>query len=152
MLFTDSICVLHWLKATKPLSVFVTNMVKEIKSLTGVTYAHVPSQHNPADIATRGKSPDELTSCIWWTGPIWLAKPIQQWPNFRFPDNDSSLEIESEIKGSKSFYEAKLVCGEDSSGESIEMKTNLSDIDETRCGSLFELYTKNDCLGTEIHR
>ena len=28
-LFTDSVCVLHWLETSKPLSVFVTNRVKE---------------------------------------------------------------------------------------------------------------------------
>ena len=139
VLFTDSICALHWLKTTKPLSVFVTNRVKEIKSLTGVTYVHVSSQHNPADMATRGKSPDELTSSIWWHGPVWLAKHVQQWPDSKFTNNDSSPEIESEIKGSKSFYEAKLVCGEDSPGKSVETKPNLSDIDETRYSSLIKL-------------
>ena len=77
------------------------NKVKEIKVLTGVTYTHVSSQHNPADIATRGKSPEELTFSIWWHGPIWLAKPVQQWPDSKFTDDDSLPEIESEIKGNK---------------------------------------------------
>jgi len=102
VLFTDSICILHWLKINKPLSVFVTNRIKEIKALTGVTYAHVSSQHNPADIAIRGKSPEELTSSIWWNGPVWLAKPIHQWPDSKFTDNDRLVDIESEVKDSKS--------------------------------------------------
>jgi len=64
---------------------------------------------------------------------------VQKWPDSRFTDNDSSPEIESEIKGSISFYEAKLVCGVDSPGKSVETKPNLSDVDETRYGSYFKL-------------
>ena len=40
-LFTDSLCVLYWLRTSKPLSVFVANRVKEIKYLEGVKFAHV---------------------------------------------------------------------------------------------------------------
>ena len=64
VLFTDSLCVLHWLTSKKPLSSFVTNRVKEIISLKGVTFRHIPSEQNPADLATRGKSPSELSS-LW---------------------------------------------------------------------------------------
>ena len=75
IVFTDSMCVLHWLQSKKPLSAFVTNRLKEIKSLKEVTFKHVSSEDNPADLATRGKSPRELTSSIWWMGPTWLKKP-----------------------------------------------------------------------------
>ena len=36
-LFTDSVCVLYWLETSKPLSVFVANRVKEIRTLEAVT-------------------------------------------------------------------------------------------------------------------
>ena len=39
------------------------------------------STDNPCDMAMRGKSPEELSSFIWWNGPIWLTKPNQQWPD-----------------------------------------------------------------------
>ena len=78
--FTDSLCVLYWLQTNKPFSVFVTNRLKEIKSLEETVFNHVSSEDNPADLATRGKSPQELTS-IWWNGPVWLWNPIQQWPD-----------------------------------------------------------------------
>ena len=74
IVFTDSMCVLHWLQSKKPLSAFVTSRVKEIKPLEEVTFKHVSSEDNPADLATRGKSPKELTSSIWWMGPTWLKK------------------------------------------------------------------------------
>jgi len=67
-LFTDSLCVLHWLVTKKPLSVFVTNRLREITALEGVCFRHIPSEENPADIATRGKAPTELPS-MWWKGP-----------------------------------------------------------------------------------
>ena len=100
----------------------------------------------------QGKSPDELTSSIWWHGPVWLAKHVQQWPDSKFTNNDSSPEIESEIKGSKSFYEAKLVCGEDSPGKSVETKPNLSDIDETRYSSLIKLLRVTAWVLRFIHK
>ena len=105
-LLTPSVYCIYWLKTTKPLSIFVKNRVKEIKSLTGVTYAHVPSQHNPADIATRGKSPDKLTSSIWWKGPIWLAKPVQ--PNSRFTDKD---RLRVRLKVAKASMKLNLFMG-----------------------------------------
>jgi len=69
-LFTDSLCVLYWLRATKLLSAFVKNRIKEIKSLKGIAFAHVTLNDNPADMTTRGKSPVELSSSIWWKGPL----------------------------------------------------------------------------------
>ena len=38
IVFTDSMCVLHWLQSRKPLSVFLTYRLKEIKSLEGATF------------------------------------------------------------------------------------------------------------------
>ena len=43
VLWTDSTCVLHWLKTSKPLSLFVENRVKEILKETDVTFCYVPS-------------------------------------------------------------------------------------------------------------
>jgi hypothetical protein len=41
---------------------------------------HVPGSQNPADIASRGVTADELmTSDVWLTGPTWLANP-NTWP------------------------------------------------------------------------
>ena len=131
-LFTDSLCTLYWLKTSKPL-------VKEIKSLEGVKFAHVISTENPADMATRGKSPEELSSSIWWNGPIWLTKSNQQWPNHEAIIDESSLKkSEVEVKGNQVLYEAKLVSGEDPTGEQLKCP-DLSDIDERRHSSLYKL-------------
>ena len=88
-LFTDSLCVFHWLVTKKPLSVFVTNRLREITALEGVCFRHIPSEENPADIATRGKAPIELSS-MWWKGPSWLRKCEQQWPTSKTPAMDDN--------------------------------------------------------------
>ena len=64
ILYTDSQCVLHWLQTKKPLSVFVTNRLKEIKSLEGLTFRYILTQENPADLATRGNSSSEVNHSL----------------------------------------------------------------------------------------
>lgn len=72
-LWTDSQCVLHWLKTKKPLSVFVDNRIKEIKQQQNMTFRYIISSHNPSDSATRGLTVSELNkSSLWWHGPSWL--------------------------------------------------------------------------------
>ena len=80
-IWTDSQCVLKWLKSEKDLSVFVRNRVKEINSHHDITFHYITSKDNPADIATRGSDMNSL-SCnqLWWQGPIWLKKPEKEWP------------------------------------------------------------------------
>ena len=112
IVFTDSMCVLHWLQSKKPLSAFVTNRLKEIKSLKEVTFKHVSSEDNPADLATRGKSPRELTSSIWWMGPTWLKNLEEQWPVFKIPECKTG-DVDSEIKGNNVMFEASLLSRED---------------------------------------
>ena len=93
-------------------SISVCGGVKEIKYLEGVKFAHVISTDNPAGMATRGKSPEELSSSIWWNGLIWLTKPNQQWPDHEAVIDESSLkESEVEIKGNKVFTEPNLYLG-----------------------------------------
>ena len=133
---TDSLCVLHWLQTKKLLSVFVTNRLKEIRSLEKVTFKHVSSEDNPADLATRGKSPIELSSSIWWNGPHWLKQPDDQWPNSKTPEVNNLQEFDSEVKGNKIFFEAKLMAGEDPSRENTTNRRNLSDINEKRYSTL----------------
>ena len=139
VVFTDSLCVLQWLNTKKPLASFVTNRLREIMALEGVTFRHIPSEQNPADMATRGQPPSELSS-MWWNGPSWLTQPEQQWPDSKTPAFDSNTQqlCESEVKRVKTLFEAKLVTGEAPSKES-EITKNLSDINEKRFSSLHKL-------------
>ena len=139
ILWTDSQCVLQWLHSKKPLSTFVTNRLKEIKSLDGTLFKYIPTQENPADLATRGKSPSELLQSIWWNGPSWLAKPQNQWPEYSIPEVDSQTEMKSDVKKEITF-EAKLIVGEGTRDTPSSATTaDLSDINIDRFSSLQKL-------------
>ena len=74
-LWTDNQCVLHWIMNKKPLTltIFVRNRVKEITETKDIRFRHVETSQNPADLATRGVSAQDLDKCeLWWHGPKWL--------------------------------------------------------------------------------
>lgn len=81
--YTDSTIVLAWI-STEPnqLKTFVSNRIAEIQQLTDISkWRHINSKENPADIISRGVSPEQLTkSDIWWHGPSWLSQDEQRWP------------------------------------------------------------------------
>ena len=80
-IMSDSQCVLHWLNSDKSLPVFVRNRVEEIKLLEDVTFEYVNTTENPADVASRGCSVNELKeNQLWWHGPSWLSLPPSNWP------------------------------------------------------------------------
>ncbi|XP_043063811.1 uncharacterized protein LOC122319976 [Drosophila ficusphila] len=81
--WTDSTIVLAWL--SKPAchwTTFVANRVTKITQVTSAEHwAHVRSEHNSADLASRGVSLRELVhSQLWWEGPDWLQQPKDMWP------------------------------------------------------------------------
>ncbi|KAH8272612.1 hypothetical protein KR018_004509, partial [Drosophila ironensis] len=47
----------------------------------------VQSEHNPADLASRGLFAGELIqSDLWWKGPAWLADSAESWPMSPMPE------------------------------------------------------------------
>ncbi len=70
------------LKSPPQLDRFVANRVHAIQELLpDVSWRHVPTSSNPADLASRGvRAPDLATSALWWSGPPWLSLPPNQWP------------------------------------------------------------------------
>jgi hypothetical protein len=85
------------------LSVFVGNRVAEIQDQAkGFKFRHIRSNHNPADIISRGISAYELsTSDFWWYGPEFLKKAQENWPQ-------SMLEIDPENEEYKKEYRKVL--------------------------------------------
>ena len=55
-IFSDSKCVLFWLKNGKVHSIFVENRVKEIWASKNVEFRYVKSEENAADLGTRWKN------------------------------------------------------------------------------------------------
>ena len=81
--WTDSTIVLAWLnKHPNSWKTFVANRVSNISATVGVdNWNHVVSHDNPADIASRGCTAEELLEdTLWWNGPSWLRKSESEWP------------------------------------------------------------------------
>ena len=136
----DSQCVLHWLKTTKPLSVFVENRIAEIRKNSNTTYCYVPTSQNPADLATRGCTIPQLkASTMWWQGPPWLQLPDNCWPKWNLPDiTPTILElVRDEVRGPKFFHEtpSTVAVSTLTDGHSTPLASPLS-INETRFSSL----------------
>ena len=74
---------------------FVGNRVALIQEETAaVTWRHVPSQSNSADLISRGIVPSTLsTSTLWWKGPQWLSQEPSSWPTTEVNTPIDSLEI-----------------------------------------------------------
>uniref|UniRef100_A0A0M3IUX5 Integrase catalytic domain-containing protein n=1 Tax=Ascaris lumbricoides TaxID=6252 RepID=A0A0M3IUX5_ASCLU len=93
ILWCDAKCVLRWLVSRKVLPVFIANRIKEIREAVGVEFRYVKSEDNPADIATRGATPEMLENYrLWWKGPKWLIEPPDKWPQPCTIDDDDVVE------------------------------------------------------------
>lgn len=47
----------------------------------GMRWRHVRTHKNPADLVSRGVSPNDLVdNQLWWHGPNWLLTPKENWP------------------------------------------------------------------------
>ncbi|XP_037811016.1 uncharacterized protein LOC119603147 [Lucilia sericata] len=82
--WTDSTIVISWL-AKPPCNwlTFVANRVSKIIQIVPFSrWSHVSSEDNPADLVSRGISPQELKSSeLWWFGPSWLKHSSSKWPS-----------------------------------------------------------------------
>ena len=58
----DSSVVLHWIKGETHYKQFVSNRVAKIKEKDYILWRHVPTESNPADIASRGCDGKKLNS------------------------------------------------------------------------------------------
>ena len=139
-LFTDSECVLHWLKSMKPLAVFVENRVREIRKSTDIEYRYVRSSENVADIGTRITTFKEFSQSTWLSGPGWLKLDEGKWP-----DADHKLEhpcklAESEVEKPSILYSASLL-----TSEKCHSKGTLE-------GSVFELKASDFSTLTKLLR
>ncbi|XP_047024876.1 uncharacterized protein LOC124633636 isoform X1 [Helicoverpa zea] len=88
-IWTDSMVVLGWLKVQyKHLKAFVRNRVNEINEITAdYSWRHVPTDCNPADLASRGVTPQQLqSSSLWWEGPSFLRRDPSEWPQQGVPN------------------------------------------------------------------
>ncbi|CAD5233280.1 unnamed protein product [Bursaphelenchus xylophilus] len=82
-LWGDSTICLNWIRngaSDQPLA--VRNMLRKIWKSEVANFGHVPTDQNPADIASRGTTPEELrTLTLWFKGPDFLRKEPEEWPS-----------------------------------------------------------------------
>ncbi|XP_033361815.1 uncharacterized protein LOC117240067 [Bombus vosnesenskii] len=78
----DSTIVLQWINSSPHTLKFVANRLAEIQNKTSFTdWRHIPTNDNPADLISRGQSPEDfLQPNMWQTGPRWLQQPEECWP------------------------------------------------------------------------
>ena len=68
----------------------------KIQEHSGITWRHVPTKENPADLG-RGQVDD---SKLWWQGPEWLSDK-EKWPTntvtTRTPESQAEAKITKEL-------------------------------------------------------
>ncbi|XP_062712316.1 uncharacterized protein LOC115269769 [Aedes albopictus] len=82
-LWSDSTTVLAWLRADpRKYKQYVACRIGEVLMETDASeWWWVPSKLNPADLATKwGSGPTLDADGIWFNGPPFLLKPIEEWP------------------------------------------------------------------------
>ncbi|XP_046420473.1 uncharacterized protein LOC124179783 [Neodiprion fabricii] len=90
-LWSDSTVTLTWIASSPNLrKIYVANRVTKIQNLTrNAVWLHVPSEHNPADLISRGMTfEDWETRDLWWHGPPWLK--TGEWPEQKTINIDTS--------------------------------------------------------------
>ena len=105
--WTDSLTTWHWLMSPSyKWKTYVANRVNAIQDVAkelDVEWRHVPGVSNPADLASRGVPPGELTE-FWKQGPEWLVRE-EQWPEPK--SLGSTLEAVAEARVSAVQVEAE---------------------------------------------
>ncbi|XP_055370715.1 uncharacterized protein LOC129605155 [Condylostylus longicornis] len=85
-LWSDSQIVLSWINGDPSvLKTFVAHRVSLIhKTSSAGQWNYVNTKSNPADLLSRGMSPDKLNSSeLWFLGPPFLKLPEHEWPDRR---------------------------------------------------------------------
>ncbi|XP_044008012.1 uncharacterized protein LOC122852307 [Aphidius gifuensis] len=100
-LWTDSSITFYWIKGdASRWKAFIQNRVVLIQStIPNAIWHHVPGEENPADVASRGVSSEQLTSDrLWWEGPHWICEDQSTWPVLGEIEIDTELVEERQIK------------------------------------------------------
>ena len=140
--WTDSTNVLYWINTpANQLKTFVSNRVGEIQSDSDAKqWRHVPTDQNPADVATRDISLADLAkNHLWWKGPEWLTQDKSFWP-VEFASLKSNDDVKKEFK--KLFSDHTFVYSADGSVVSkLEINKHLNPLNFS-VGSLYDGFNK----------
>ena len=92
----DSTVALHWIKGGGSIyKQFVANRVSKIREKDYITWRHVNTDQNPADVGSRGCDGAKLPN-LWLKGPEWLASP-ESWPAEILTEPSKETEAEAKL-------------------------------------------------------
>lgn len=100
--WSDSEIVLYWINsASSSLRTFVANRISKIQDLTvNSQWRHVKSKDNPADLISRGMTPEKLPkSTLWFYGPLFLHGNESIWPAPFKGSAENATSLEFKQKG-----------------------------------------------------
>lgn len=90
----DSTVALHWINGGGQYKLFVENRVQKIRAHSEIKWRHVPTEMNPADLASRGGTLENQE--LWWEGPRWLPYSVDWPPNIVTKASNESL-VEAKV-------------------------------------------------------
>ncbi|XP_022182788.1 uncharacterized protein LOC111042467 [Myzus persicae] len=99
--WSDSSIVLAWINApSSRWKTFVAHRIGEIHEATSSSqWRHVKSENNPADIISRGCTPNKLwNNVLWWEGPPWINSNEDEWPQNMLEIKITENEIPEKLK------------------------------------------------------
>ncbi|CAJ0606944.1 unnamed protein product [Cylicocyclus nassatus] len=111
---SDSEIALFWIKSSRKLPTFVSNQKERISKLKAhlesrcvpVHFYHIATQHNPADVGTRGITAMAGSEHDWVRGPKWLENDPQSWllksidslrSDYSYEEIDDKKQVAAEI-------------------------------------------------------
>ena len=89
----DSTVALHWIKGNGQYKQFVAIQVAKIQLHNEVEWRYVPTDENPADLASRGAP---VHSALWQRGPEWL-QDNSKWPINPVTRSSPASEVEAKV-------------------------------------------------------
>lgn len=89
----DSTVALHWIKGNGQYKQFVANRVAKIQLYKEIEWRYVPTDENPADLASRGAL---VHSILWQQGPAWLQDK-SKWPINPVTRSSPASEVEAKV-------------------------------------------------------
>jgi len=81
---------------------FIEKSTKEIRNSGVQRFSYVPTDQNPADVASRGATIDQLKEQNWWNGPEWLSDSA------RWPSQQTLYDKETEKLQEKTLEELRV--------------------------------------------
>ncbi|XP_022808889.1 uncharacterized protein LOC111345858 [Stylophora pistillata] len=85
----DSTVSLHWIVSPGTYKQFVSNSIDKIQAHSEVTWRHVGTSENPADLGSR--SGDVTNNPSWYNGPKWLKNKACWPPDILTEGSDESM-------------------------------------------------------------